>query len=60
MKNINKLKPLKNNIINHITQLSYELLLYCSKKLIIIKLINNDKEYEIYQNIDELNNFNIN
>ena len=54
---INKLKPLKNNIINYITQLSNELLLCCSKKLIIGKLINNDKEYEIYQNIDEFDNF---
>jgi len=54
---INKLKPLKNNIINYITQLSNDLLLCCSKKLIIGKLINNDKEYEIYQNIDEFDNF---
>ena len=56
---INKLKPLKNNTINYITQLSNELLLCCTKKLIIGKLINNDKEYEIYQNIDEFDNFNI-
>ena len=56
---INKLKPAKNNIINYITQLSNDLLICCSKKLIIGKLTNNDKEYEIYQKIDEFDNFNI-
>ena len=56
---INKLKPVKNNIINYITQLTNDLLVCCSKKLIIGKLINDDKEYEIYQKIDEFDNYNI-
>ena len=56
---INKLKPAKNNIINYITQLTNDLLVCCSKKLIIGKLINDDKEYEIYQKIDEFDNYNI-
>ena len=56
---INKITPLKNNLINYVTQLSNELLVCCSKKLIIGKLKNNDKEYEIYQIIDEFDNFNI-
>ena len=56
---INKLKPVKNNIINYITQLTNDLLVCCSKKLIIGKLKNNDSEYEILQLIDEFDNFNI-
>ena len=56
---INKITPLKNNSINYVTQLSNELLVCCSKKLIIGKLKNYDKEYEIYQLIDEFDNFNL-
>jgi hypothetical protein len=56
---INKLTPLKNNVIKYVTQLSNDILLCCSKKLIIGKLFNNDLNYEIYQIIDEFDNFNI-
>lgn len=56
---INKLRPIKNNLINYVTQLSNELLVCCSKKLIIGKLHNNDQEFEIYQKLDEFDNFNI-
>ena len=56
---INKLTPFKNNVIKYVTQLSNELLVCCSKKLIIGKLFNDDKNYEIYQIIDEFDNFNI-
>ena len=54
---VNKLKPLKNNIINYVTQLSNELLVCCSKKLIIGRLVNNDQDFEVYQLIDEFDNF---
>ena len=56
---INKLTPLKNNVIKYVTQLSNDILICCSKKLIIGKLFNNDLNYEIYQIIDEFDNFNI-
>lgn len=56
---VNKIIPLKNILVNYVTQLSNELLVCCSKKLIIGKLKNNDSEYEIYQLIDEFDNFNI-
>ena len=56
---VNKITPLKNILINYVTQLSNELLVCCSKKLIIGKLKNNDQEYEIHQLIDEFDNFNI-
>ena len=56
---INKLIPLKNNVIKYVTQLSNELLVCCSKKLIIGKLFNNDQNFEVYQIIDEFDNFNI-
>jgi len=56
---VNKLTPSKNNLINYVTQLSNELLICCSKTLIIGKLLNNDKEFEIYQKINEFGNFNI-
>jgi hypothetical protein len=56
---LNKLTPSKNNLINYVTQLSNELLLCCSKTLIIGKLKNYDKEFEIYQKINEFDNFNI-
>lgn len=56
---INKLTPFKKNFINYVAQLSNELLVCCSKKLIIGKLKNNDQEYEIYQIINEFENFNI-
>jgi hypothetical protein len=56
---VNKIIPLKNILVNYVTQLSNELLVCCSKKLIIGKLKNNDSEYEIHQLIDEFDNFNI-
>jgi hypothetical protein len=56
---INKITPSKNNLINYVTQLSNELLICCSKTLIIGKLKNYDKEFEIYQKINEFDNFNI-
>ena len=56
---VNKIIPLKNILVNYVTQLSNELLVCCSKKLIIGKLKNNDSEYEILQLIDEFDNFNI-
>ena len=56
---VNKITPLKNILINYVTQLSNELLVCCSKKLVIGKLKNNDQEYEIHQLIDEFDNFNI-
>jgi hypothetical protein len=56
---INKLTPLKNNVIKYVTQLSNDILICCSKKLIIGKSYNNDLNYEIYQIIDEFDNFNI-
>ena len=56
---VNKIIPLKNILVNYVTQLSNELLVCCSKKLIIGKLKNNDQEYEIYQIINEFENFNI-
>lgn len=56
---INKLIPIKNNVIKYVTQLSNELLVFCSKKLIIGKLNNNDQNYDIYQIIDEFDNFDV-
>ena len=56
---VNKITPLKNIFINYVTQLSNELIVCCSKKLILGKLKNNDSEFEIYQLIDEFDNFNI-
>jgi len=56
---VNKLTPSKNNLINYVTQLSNELLICCSKTLIIGKLCNYDKEFEIYQKINEFDSFNI-
>ena len=44
---VSKLTPSKNNLINYVTQLSNELLICCSKTLIIGKLCNYDKEFEI-------------
>ena len=50
---INSFVPIKNNWINYLTQLSNDLLVCNSKKLIIGKLSDNDKKYEIIQIINE-------
>ena len=50
---INSFIPLKNNWINYLTQLSNDLLVCNSKKLIIGKLSNNDKKYDTIQIINE-------
>ena len=56
---VNRLKPLRNGVINYVTQLSNELLVCCSKKLIIGKLIDNGQEFEVHQMIDEFDNYQI-
>ena len=42
-----------------ITQLSNELLVCCSKKLIIGELTEDDTKYNIIQQIDEFDNYNV-
>ena len=56
---ISEITPIKNSSINYITQLSNELLVCCSKKLIIGELIEDDTKYNIIQQIDEFDNYNI-
>ena len=56
---ISEITPIKNSSINYITQLSNELLVCCSKKLIIGELTEDDTKYNIIQQIDEFDNYNI-
>ena len=56
---ISEITPIKNSSINYITQLSNELLVCCSKKLIIGELTEDDTKYNIKQQIDEFDNYNI-
>ena len=56
---ISEITPIKNSSINYITQLSNELLVCCTKKLIIGELIDDDTKYNIYQKIDEFDNFGV-
>ena len=56
---IGEITPIKNSSINYITQLSNELLVCCTKKLIIGELIDDDTKYNIYQKIDEFDNFGV-
>ena len=56
---ISEITPVKNSSINYITQLSNELLVCCSKKLIIGELTEDDTKYNIIQQIDEFDNYNV-
>ena len=56
---ISEFTPIKNSPINYITQLSNELLVCCTKRLIIGELIDNDTNYNIIQKIDEFDNYGI-
>ena len=56
---ISEITPIKNSSINYITQLTNELLVCCSKKLIIGELTEDDTKYNIIQQIDEFDNYNI-
>ena len=56
---ISEITPIKNSSINYITQLSNELLVCCSKKIIIGELTEDDTKYNIIQQIDEFDNYNI-
>ena len=56
---ISEITPIKNSSINYITQLSNELLVCCTKKLIIGELIEDDKKYNIIQQISEFDNYGI-
>ena len=56
---ISEITPIKYSSINYITQLSNELLVCCSKKLIIGELTEDDTKYNIIQQIDEFDNYNI-
>ena len=52
-----QITPIKNSAINYVTQLSNELLVCCTKKLIIGELTDNDTNYNIIQQIDEFDNY---
>ena len=54
---ISEIIPIKNCSINYITQLSNELLVCCSKKLIIGELTDEDTKYNIIQTMDEFDNY---
>ena len=56
---ISEITPIKNSSINYITQLSNELLVCCTKQLIIGELTDDDTKYNIIQKINEFNNFGI-
>ena len=54
---VNQITPIKNSPINYIAQLSNELLVCCTKNLVIGELIDNDTNYNIIQKIDEFDNY---
>lgn len=56
---ISEIVPIKNSSINYLTQLSNELLVCCTKKLIIGELTDEDTNYNILQKIDEFDGYGI-
>ena len=56
---LSRITPIKNSPINYISQLSNDLLVCCTKKLIIGELTDDDTNYKILQQIDEFNNYGV-